>query len=156
MDGFFSNEISNTLQMFTFPMEVIGLTLAAIEVRFPVIAAKIQLSIEDDKSQTTAELERGIIRTIKTSRILHVVLLMYFLWAVFIGYSTGKIAGGLFLAAAPIILIPFLYLIIWLSVKGSTFLLNWVPDRSVGTLGIIIAGFGVLGEAYQFAALMLT
>jgi len=37
----FSNEISNTLQMFTFPLEVIGLTLAAIEVRFPVLARSI-------------------------------------------------------------------------------------------------------------------
>jgi hypothetical protein len=27
---------------------------------------------------------------------------------------------------------------------------NWVNGREVGTLGIIIAGFGVLGEAYQF------
>ena len=27
--------------------------------------------------------------------------------------------------------------------------------RAVGALGIIIAGFGVLGEAYQFTALML-
>ena len=27
---------------------------------------------------------------------------------------------------------------------------SWVPDRAVGTLGIIIAGFGILGEAYQF------
>ena len=27
---------------------------------------------------------------------------------------------------------------------------GWVVGRSVGTLGIIIAGFGLLGEAYQF------
>jgi hypothetical protein len=31
----------------------------------------------------------------------------------------------------------------------------FVEGRAVGTLGIIIAGFGVLGEAYQFTALML-
>ena len=27
---------------------------------------------------------------------------------------------------------------------------DFVEGRTVGTLGIIIAGFGVLGEAYQF------
>ena len=27
---------------------------------------------------------------------------------------------------------------------------TWAKGREVGTLGIIIAGFGVLGEAYQF------
>jgi len=30
------------------------------------------------------------------------------------------------------------------------FINDWVPGRTVGTLGIIIAGLGVLGEAYQF------
>ena len=33
--------------------------------------------------------------------------------------------------------------------------LNFVEGRAVGTLGIIIAGLGVLGEGYQFTALML-
>ena len=33
--AFFSNEISAVLQYFTFPLEVAGLTLAAIEFRFP-------------------------------------------------------------------------------------------------------------------------
>ena len=40
-----------------------------------------------------------------------------------------------------------------LSGLGSVFyrfVHDWVPGRTVGTLGIIIAGFGVLGEAYQF------
>ena len=27
---------------------------------------------------------------------------------------------------------------------------SWIKDREVGTFGIIIASFGVLGEAYQF------
>ena len=36
---FFKNELSSTLQMFTFPREVVGLRLAAIEVRFPKMAA---------------------------------------------------------------------------------------------------------------------
>ena len=32
---FFSNAISSTLQYYTFPLELVGLTLAAIEVRYP-------------------------------------------------------------------------------------------------------------------------
>ena len=37
----FSNEIASTLQYFTFPLEVVGLTLATIEVRFPLMARQI-------------------------------------------------------------------------------------------------------------------
>ena len=38
---FFSNEFAATLQYFTFPFEVVGLTLATIEVRFGKLTAKI-------------------------------------------------------------------------------------------------------------------
>ena len=37
----FSNEAASILQYFTFPFEVIGLTLAAIEVRFPATANRL-------------------------------------------------------------------------------------------------------------------
>ena len=46
VDGMFSNEISNTLQYITFPLEVVGLTLAAIEVRFPNVARRIEAFLE--------------------------------------------------------------------------------------------------------------
>jgi len=39
--AFFTNEMASTLQYFTFPMEVIGLTLATIEMRFPEVARQL-------------------------------------------------------------------------------------------------------------------
>jgi|TARA_Y100000310_G_scaffold339540_2_gene432532 hypothetical protein len=38
--------------------------------------------------------------------------------------------------------------------KCYQFMTGWVPKRSVGNLGIVLAGFDVLGDAYQFTALM--
>jgi hypothetical protein len=55
MDGIFSNEISNTLQMFTFPLEVLGLTLAAIEVRYPQAAKLITHVVAFQDRHTTLE-----------------------------------------------------------------------------------------------------
>ena len=43
--GFFSTEMSNMLQYFSFPLEVVGLTLAAIEVRFPETARRVSVYI---------------------------------------------------------------------------------------------------------------
>ncbi len=37
----FTNEVASTLQYFTFPLEVVGLSLATIEVRFPETAKRI-------------------------------------------------------------------------------------------------------------------
>ncbi len=41
-------------------------------------------------------------------------------------------------------------------VLGITFFaVKFVTNRAVGTLGIIIAGFGVLGEAYQLTTQLM-
>ena len=42
---FFNTELAATLQYFTFPLEVVGLSLAVIEIRFPAHARRIELII---------------------------------------------------------------------------------------------------------------
>ena len=48
-----------------------------------------------------------------------------------------------------------IFLMIIGMLRFYRFVDSWVPSRTIGTLGIIIAGSGVLGEAYQFTALVL-
>ena len=55
MDSFFSDQISNSLQMFTFPLEVIGLTLATIEVRYPGTARLISTLVAFQDRHSTVE-----------------------------------------------------------------------------------------------------
>lgn len=61
---FFSNEIASTLQYYTFPLEVIGFTLALIEVRFSTFAAFLHYKMESFLKSQEIESERGIIKTI--------------------------------------------------------------------------------------------
>ena len=56
--AFFSNEIASILQYFTFPLEVIGPTLATIEVRFPTIAMTITSSIKGFVSSRYEKMSR--------------------------------------------------------------------------------------------------
>ena len=51
----FSNNVAFTLQYFTFPLELIGLTLATIEVRYPGTARTIAQYITD--RVTSAQLD---------------------------------------------------------------------------------------------------
>ena len=44
---FFNSEYSTLLQYFTLPLELVGLSLAAIEVRFPIIANRMNLVLAD-------------------------------------------------------------------------------------------------------------
>ena len=148
--AFFSNEIAYTLQYFTFPSEVVGLTLAAIEVRFPRVAARMHQYFVQDKQDTQKEFNYGFIKTLKTSYLVQIALVLYLLAVLTLAYFEDNVRLGVALAAAPLILIPLLSFGVTLMLRAYEFLTNWVPERSVGTLGLMIAGFGVLGEAYQF------
>ena len=147
---FFSNEIASTLQYFTFPLEVIGLTLAAIEVRFPKLAARMHQYLVQDQQEIQKQFDYGFLKTLKTSYLVQITLILYLLAVLTFAYFEDNLIGGLVLAVAPLILIPFLSFGSTLMLRAYIFLTNWVPERSVGTLGLIVAGFGILGEAYQF------
>jgi hypothetical protein len=141
MDGIFSNDVSNTLQYFTFPLEAIGLTLATIEVRFPGTARWITNFVGDWRGLLNHRLERPV-RFFFNWMIVGIICLT-------IGFASKLL---FFIIVVPItVLFAAFMLLAPLLIIAHTF----VEGRAVGTLGIIIAGFGVLGEAYQFAALML-
>ena len=185
--GFFSNEFASTLQYFTFPLEVVGLMLAAIEVRSPTIAAAITSSIKDfvtpryEKMLKDLQDEHTAIFLGKQIRsmISQVQKKPEFL-PFWFSYRTHKllqsaslllVIAGLAVLLAPMFLNHYAVEIhdtlgLWLFIVGIGLFamsmldlaLGWVAfyadrfvkGRAVGTLGIIIAGFGVLGEGYQF------
>ena len=177
---FFNNDVAFTLQYFTFPLEVVGLMLATIEVRFPEVAARISQFIKHEwanfvevreippqppfredysnmLSWMNAYLDYWWVTTSWTMQaliffIVSLLVPMLFVSTIIFPSFTGMqlvemIFGGLVKFAievtpwfSPIVVIGAC---LWASAK-------WVEGREVGTLGIIIAGFGVLGEAYQF------
>jgi hypothetical protein len=172
MDGIFSNEISNTLQYFTFPLEVIGLTLAAIEVRFPVLAKSIDSYCNYRKitpgnffslSSVISDVQDWSLFKSMPPTLIGILWLgfVYILITSSVLFGTVVRRGLSFEQGLPIALLaaPVLAVLLWMIDKVLVMIYrltsNWVPGRTVGTLGIIIAGFGVLGEAYQFTALML-
>lgn len=140
--GIFTNEFAVILQYFTFPLEVVGLSLAALEVRFPKRARLVAKALKFQDERTTIEsyIHRWKSSTAYTSFRYKVILLVV-------------------LILISLVVVPFITLLILIS--GITIFLmirltnRWVPERAVGTLGIIIAGFGVLGEGYQFTAQLL-
>ena len=176
--AFFTSEIAYTLQYISFPLEVIGLTLATIEVRFPDIATSIVRFIrtEWDSISTPEPMQR--------SEYANSLVWFYYKSDYWIRTHWIFVFGTILLATPLILAVPLAEVIIDLNgseiVKLASFTgitivigaaaffapviilvfcfwaaLKWVNGREVGTLGIIIAGFGVLGEAYQFTTQLL-
>ena len=99
--AFFQPEFASTLQYFTFPLEVIGLTLATIEVRFPSTtrsiasllskAAKPHYDIEQQRIELWEPVEKA------WNRHQYVMVLVAW-WAWFYRfYSRRSLFGGLVL-----------------------------------------------------------
>lgn len=192
---FFSNEIASTLQYFTFPLEVVGLSLAVIEIRFPQLAQLIskQVSIAATRISIDEEHTTKIIhQRIEKAGFLGKLIMrdLFDKPVTLFQFRFLQLWIPIFLGISAVIVLPRTYSIItygWNSSHPDAFVIEayvrsftrypflllmivgflvmfvhltslrivsmadkFVEGRAVGTLGIIIAGFGVLGEAYQF------
>lgn len=152
---FFDPEIAAELQFYTLPLEVVGLSLALIEVRFPGLAARIHASLVHDRSVLSEAIEYGFVKTLKESRLMWVTVAIYGLLVGLTGLVEGWFAGVIFLLAG-VALIPILAFLLRVQYQGWSFITSWVPDRSVGTIGVLIAALGVTGEAYQLTTQVVT
>ncbi|MEQ8859320.1 MAG: hypothetical protein RIC56_11800 [Pseudomonadales bacterium] len=173
------------LQFFTLPMEIIGFALALIEVRFPKAAqrlarfvaglaepiARIRASGNGGPGGAADQLaEAALERSLKAllTRVITiglVVVVIYFLVGLLIrasaggatlGWAVGEVIALAVTSVFVVVALVVVSLAVYFSVTaGSDFIQRFVAGRAVGTLGILIAGIGVLGECYQLATYML-
>lgn len=170
METLFNETVAAGLQYVTFPLELIGLTLALIEVRFPTLAANLTQKIEQlsapirdlrsDQSGSESLMERSL--GLLLSRVLwagyfiltaiYTAKLIYQLFdrgpetSWLIGLLFSYVVSGVIMTIALLVLGLTMY---FLVVGGSDFARRFVAGRAIGTLGILIAGIGLLGELYQ-------
>ena len=187
----FSSEIAATLQYFTFPLEVIGLSLATIEVRFPTLAKRITTDItlaaqyvneaerkaNERRIQAQSEMSqfRGTIgrwffsdkEPMTEFQYIFlrlwvpgiVILAILFIPLKFYLRSHNSLSLDYLHGLANVLDVALFFwlfgglLVLFLELAKNNivkFADKFVEGRAVGSLGIIVAGFGVLGEAYQF------
>jgi len=173
-------EIAATLQYITLPLELIGLTLATIEVRFAALTARINRWLEAQVDNWIAAKQQLKIEHPWLYKLhggdtrAHIPAPMWIYWVLSVTLV------GIFVAAVVVLSsrlaaelgwiaqnvhesIDAFYVLLVLGffvpvafiatlLLGMTLIaVRFVSNRAVGTLGIIIAGLGVLGEIYQFA-----
>ena len=125
-------EISDALQYFTLPVELIGFTLALIEIRFPVFASRLsKIIVKTEKRSSGFNPDLSKLAAIASvcfflSFGVAIVLFQIPEWLVYGGCGVVMSFG-----------------------LGHTIAARWIPNRAIGTIGLIMAALGLLGELYQ-------
>ena len=133
-----SAKLANLLQYFTFPVELVGFSLALIEIRFPHFASRLSHLIVKSADEPTQPLKSEVplskaLVTIGLFLMIGLIIVLFSLpqWVVYGG-------GGVLFAFG----------------VGHAIAARWVPNRAVGTVGLIMAGLGLVAELYQLMVLI--
>lgn len=154
---FFNEEASSQIQYLTFPLEMLGFSLAFIEIRYPHIAKKIaQLQFvsaklfDDSDKLPDASTRKKLNQTLGTFIVLALCIL--FLILISGAWATGNITEVYPIENRYIESLLVLLLILTTTAVIFGISSKWVRGREVGTFGLILAGMSLLGESYQFIA----
>ncbi|MEQ9309845.1 MAG: hypothetical protein RLN90_10350 [Balneolaceae bacterium] len=172
---FFNDNTANLVQLISAPLEIIGFTLAFIEIKYPEFADKIEhtfdvitdflLKVSRDRLPKWNEDSRWLLRQDDILKALGwgVPLILLFLVSGFL-QETDLISPNVIFALW-LIVIPLVALFSrnWIGILISlpiiplknlfSFLNKFSKGRALGTVGLILASMGVFGELYQIGAL---
>jgi len=160
---FFNDNASEYIQFVSMSFEIIGISLAYIEIRYKSLATRIESKILREESR----IKNFAYLLIENK--LFVTLVTLFITAVFfieIPYLVGffdrivppewnNIKAGIIWFTFPVII---------LFVVGISFILlgdfiSWLNQFSrghaIGALGVVVTGIGLLGDTYQVIAILL-
>ena len=128
----FSEEAARTIQFVTIPFELIGIALAAIEIRLPHLSASVSNHILKEGQHFLGPVSRR--QTLEFG----------------VGICLGVgIAAIIDQTNSPEVLGVSVFALIAVC-ASYCIAAYWVPSRAIGTFGLSIASFGLTGEIYQF------
>lgn len=159
MEAFFNEIWADRLQYITIWLEVVGFILTFIEVLFPKFADEIEKTIDDmsavfDNLSDTVKLW-GWIGYFFLPILLVVGLIIGLIFQSLSG-TLPKLYPKLYaILGALLITIVVLSVVLLKSASMLIRLLNRLSNgRALGSLGLILAFLGVLGEAYQYITMV--
>lgn len=158
----FYTEVANVLQFFSLPMELLGILLALIEIRYRKVAEFFRQHILGTWAEITDGFFAGVVRgQRRTTRrnplwlnvlgmLVAVAAVAWLVWQVARAPASDQVFFIVLLVV--LILVPLALgpMIRWLLRAILRFIGTFAQGREIGTLGLIIAMLGLTAEAYQF------
>jgi hypothetical protein len=155
----FRSSWANAVQLGALPLSVLGVLLTWIEVRKPVLAARItNLLLEAGRIRFPGRPVQGTgIVALQLFTLVHVVAFVAFwVWFLAIGASAlpsaplGRVAWVLVALVFPV---GMAFLFVRVIAMVLRVLSSYSRGRPLGALGLLLAVVGIIAEVYQVATI---
>lgn len=154
--NFFNPDTSSAIQYLTFPLEVIGFSLALIEIRFPNAAqriSKLQARSFKPFSESLSKLDKNSLRGKANESIgllVTFIIVIFGIISIAALWAMGELQNSILFGNSVFGSLYVLFVIVFGTYILMGLSSRWVKGREVGTLGLILASLGLLGESYQY------
>jgi hypothetical protein len=160
---FFSETVSNYIQFISMVFEIVGITLAYIEIRYKPLANKIEMKLLADESRIKEFAFRLLQNKFSVTLITVFIMTVFFIE---IPYLVGffdriipqnwkKIETAIVWLTFPIIFM-FAGLIVMILMGDFVAWLNRFSEgHAIGALGVVVTFLGLLGDTYQAITILV-
>ncbi|MDH5379832.1 MAG: hypothetical protein OEW75_03210 [Cyclobacteriaceae bacterium] len=155
--NFFNETASNYLQFVTMVLEIVGITLAYIEIRYKPLAKRTEnwiLRLEDKIKDFAWKVVRN--NMFSTLITLFVIVIFFFEVPYFAGFYDKILPAGMksiqdifYWLTFPIVLLFFLGLFVIFLSEFIAWLNRFSGGHAIGALGVVVTLVGLIGEVYQ-------
>ncbi|MGC4020717.1 MAG: hypothetical protein QM734_01630 [Cyclobacteriaceae bacterium] len=161
---FFNETASNYVQFISMVFEIVGISLAYIEIRYKPLANRIESKILNEESKLK-DFAYALIKNKVSVTIITLFITMVFF--IEIPYLVGfydriipenwkDVETTIVWSTLPII---FLFIVLICSILLGDFV-SWLNEFSeghaIGAFGVVVTFLGLLGDSYQAITIILT
>ena len=160
--NFFNESASDYIQFISMFLEIVGITLAYIEIRYKRLARRIEARIVAEENKITRIITRLIENKIFVTVTTLFFVLIFFVvipyWLRF--YDRILTQEGLanleilILCTAPIIALFIVGLLVVAFGDFISWLNRFSDGHAIGALGVSVTFLGLLGETYQVITIL--
>jgi hypothetical protein len=161
---FFNETASNYIQFISMVFEVVGITLAYIEIRYKPLANKIETKLVNEEGRIKEFAYKLLENKLSVTLITLFITMVFFIEIPYlVGFydriipeSWKQVEATVVWSTFPII---FLFIGLILSVLMGDFV-SWLnrfsKGHAIGALGVVVTFLGLLGDSYQALTIIIT
>lgn len=159
---FFNETASNYIQFISMFLEMLGITLAYIEIRYKPLANQIEAWFLDKEHVIKRLGEQLLENKVFSSLVTIFIALIFFIEVPYlVGFfdrivpaDWNDVKVGVIWCTAPILVLALLGVAFILLCDFVSWLNRFSHGHAIGALGVVVTFLGLIGETYQVLTIL--